>query len=143
MRHHQLVVKVTPAEQHVDLTVLQSNGNAPYRLRARHVILAVPRFIAAHLLSSWPTGALERSESFTYVPWMVANLHLKERPYSEQFPLAWDNVLLDSPSLGYVVATHQTLRDEGPTILTYYFPFTEVEPQTARSRLAALDHSEC
>jgi len=71
------------------------------------------------------------------VPWMVANLHLKERPYSEQFPLAWDNVLLDSPSLGYVVADTSDLRDEGPTILTYYFPFTEVEPQTARSRLAA------
>ena len=28
-------------------------------------------------------------------------------------PLAWDNVLRDSPSLGYVVATHQRGRDRG------------------------------
>jgi hypothetical protein len=52
-------------------------------------------------------------------------------------------VLFDSPSLGYVVATHQTLNDDGPTILTYYFPFTDVEPNIARAHLASLDHAEC
>src|SRR5204862_1354845 len=37
-------------------------------------------------------------------------------------PLAWDNVFYDSPSLGYVTATHQKEIDYGPTILTYYYP---------------------
>jgi protoporphyrinogen oxidase len=143
MRHQQLVVSLRQTEQRVELKVVQPNGKPTYRIRARHVVLAVPRFVASHLLKSSPIGTLERLETFSYAPWMVANLHLRERPRSEHFPLSWDNVLYDSPSLGYVVATHQTLRDDGPTILTYYFPFTAMEPHAARSRLANLNHTEC
>jgi hypothetical protein len=50
---------------------------------------------------------------------------LKDRPkarFARDFPLAWDNVLYESPSLGYVNATHQKGIDYGPTILTYYYP---------------------
>ena len=59
---------------------------------------------------------------FEYGAWMVANLTLKSRPKSKGFPFAWDNVLYDSPSLGYVVATHQRCADHGPTVLTYPQP---------------------
>jgi hypothetical protein len=72
---------------------------------------------------------------------MVANLHLKTRPKSRGFPFAWDNVLHDSPSLGYVVATHQALADDGPTVWTYYHPFTDADPKAARERLAVADHA--
>jgi hypothetical protein len=72
---------------------------------------------------------------------MVANLHLRGRPKSAGFPFAWDNVLFDSPSLGYVVATHQALVDGGPTIWTYYQPFVDGDPRAARERLAAADHA--
>jgi len=44
-------------------------------------------------------------------------------------------VLYDSPSLGYVVATHQSGRDSGPTVLTYYYAFTDHDPTAARIRL--------
>ena len=40
--------------------------------------------------------------AFEYGSWMVANLHLRARPRSTGFPFAWDNVIMDSPSLGYV-----------------------------------------
>jgi hypothetical protein len=58
--------------------------------------------------------------------WAVANLHLDARPRArpDDAPLAWDNVFYESPSLGYVVATHQAGRDHGPTVLTWYYPFT-------------------
>ncbi|MBZ0236504.1 MAG: twin-arginine translocation pathway signal, partial [Deltaproteobacteria bacterium] len=58
--------------------------------------------------------------------WAVANLHLDSRPRTRHgdAPLAWDNVLYDSPSLGYVVATHQRGREHGPTVFTWYYPFT-------------------
>lgn len=49
--------------------------------------------------------------------------------------MAWDNVLYDSPSLGYVCATHQSLRDHGPTVLTYYLPLTGRNVSVERSRL--------
>jgi hypothetical protein len=66
---------------------------------------------------------------------MVANLSLSARPASRGFPLAWDNVLHDGEGLGYVVATHQTGRDHGPTVLTYYLPLVDAEPRAARRRL--------
>jgi hypothetical protein len=34
-------------------------------------------------------------------------------------------VIYESPSLGYVTATHQKEIDYGPTILTYYYPMCE------------------
>jgi hypothetical protein len=70
---------------------------------------------------------------------MVANLFLKDRPVSRGFPLAWDNVIYESPSLGYVVATHQRGIDSGPTVFTYYYPLCDADPKQARSKLLAAD----
>ena len=51
--------------------------------------------------------------------------------------MAWDNVLYDSHSLGYVVATHQKIQvHPGPTVLTYYLPLAHMAPHLARARLA-------
>ena len=53
--------------------------------------------------------------------------------------MAWDNVLYDSPSLGYVVATHQTGpasgRDNGPTVWTWYHAYAGEEAKAAREKL--------
>jgi hypothetical protein len=73
---------------------------------------------------------------------MVANLHLRARPSEKGVPLCWDNVLHDSPSLGYVVATHQAGLDFGPTILTYYYPLTGSNANRERRRLLDLGWGE-
>ena len=74
--------------------------------------------------------------AFHYAPWLVANLHLDRPPAAMSgAPLAWDNVLYDSDGLGYVVATHQSLRTHaGATVLTYYRPFPGPSPDRARRR---------
>jgi hypothetical protein len=77
-----------------------------------------------------------------YGSWMVANLTLRERPRGRGFPLAWDNVLYDSESLGYVVATHQSGRDHGATVLTYYLPLVDDDARGARARLLATRFSD-
>src|SRR5207247_4677985 len=46
-------------------------------------------------------------------------------------------VIYDSPSLGYVVATHQSGRDFGPTVFTYYLPILDTDPRKGRERLLA------
>jgi hypothetical protein len=62
---------------------------------------------------------------FTYAPWMVANLTVDRVPAGRGAPPAWDNVLYGSDSLGYVTATHQSLRiAPGGSVLTYYRPYT-------------------
>jgi hypothetical protein len=45
-------------------------------------------------------------------------------------------VLHDSPALGYVVATHQSMRVRpGATVLTYYWPLAADTPAAGRRRL--------
>jgi phytoene dehydrogenase-like protein len=136
----QLVTDVVPGEAGVDVAALDLRQNKLYRYSARHVVLAVPKFVAARVVRPLREVRPDFLSSFRTSPWLVANLHLRGRLKSKGFPLAWDNVLYDSPSLGYVVATHQALSDLGPTVLTYYRPFAELAPGVARRALAELDH---
>jgi len=137
----QLVTEVVPRDDRVELSVLDVASGRLRLYRADYAILAVPRFVAARLLRPWRERKPAFVADFTYGPWMVANLHLRERPLSRGFPFAWDNVLYDSRSLGYVVATHQTGADLGPTIWTWYHAFADEDPVSARVKLQTLDHA--
>ena len=97
---------------------------------AKHVI--------AGLAEARPAAARIRN-----APWLVANLTLRARPQEPTFPLAWDNVLRDSEALGYVAATHQSLHDYGPSVWTWYRPFTGPDSDAERARLRSLDWPAC
>jgi hypothetical protein len=78
-----------------------------------------------------------------YGAWAVANLHLRDRPREAKgAPRSWDNVLYRSKSLGYVTATHQRGRDHGPTVLTWYYPFTDDDAAAARRSIAGAGQPE-
>jgi hypothetical protein len=67
---------------------------------------------------------------------MVANVTLSRMPDGEGTPLCWDNVIYDSRSLGYVVATHQNLEQaRQSTVLTYYWPLSDQPPAAARAMM--------
>ena len=85
----------------------------------------------------WMGEASRGSGAVDYAPWVVANLTLSEPPHVRHgAPQSWDNVLFDSPSLGYVVATHQGVASRaGPTVITWYRPLTEEAPRAWRKRL--------
>ena len=125
-------------QQHIRVIGFDASDNRTVALRARHVILAAPRFLVPHLVADFPEDRARAAKQFDYAPWLVANLHLRDRPEPAGFPLSWDNVFLDSPSLGYVTATHQTGNDYGPTVLTYYLPLCDDEPRAARQQLLDL-----
>ena len=48
----------------------------------------------------------------------------------------------DSPSLGYVSATHQRGRDRGATVWTWYYPFTDEDTASVRKKLAGAGYAE-
>jgi hypothetical protein len=50
-------------------------------------------------------------------------------------------VFRDSPSLGYVSATHQRGRDRGPTVWTWYYPFPG-DAHQARRQLAGASYAD-
>ncbi|HEX8183936.1 MAG TPA: FAD-dependent oxidoreductase [Blastocatellia bacterium] len=123
----------------VDVVALDSEAQTAFGFHADRVIFAAPHFLTRYLIRPYrdnpPAGVAE----FQYGAWMVANLFLKNRPADRGFSLAWDNVLYESPSLGYVVATHQRGLDRGPTVFTYYYPLCDADPRKARSDLLGAD----
>lgn len=110
--------------------------------RAPHVVFAAPRFVSRHVIRPWRRDPPPHIAAFEYGSWIVANIVLRDRPVSNGFPLCWDNVLYDSPSLGYVVSTHQTEKHYGPTVFTYYYPLCGDSPRDARQRLLGTGQPE-
>lgn len=110
------------------------------RLRAKGVVWAAPRFIAQRAIRPLREGPAANP---AYSPWMVANLTVDAMPAGPGMDPAWDNVLYDSPSLGYVIATHQGLHPvPRQTVLTYYQPLDDDEPAVARQRALSRSYAE-
>jgi len=122
----------------IDVLAMDSASNAA-GFHARRVIFAAPQFMTRYLIRPFRESPPAHIAEFKYGAWMVANMVLTDRPKSVGFPLAWDNVFYESPSLGYVVATHQRGLDRGPTVFTYYYPICEDDPRVARTRLLETD----
>ena len=99
------------------------------------VIFAAPSFLASRVIENGPPVP-----DFVYSPWLTANLTLQRWPAERGAPVAWDNVLFDSPALGYVVATHQSLRMHVPkSVWTYYWALASGTPRQNRIWLLAQD----
>jgi len=102
---------------------------------AQAVIFAAPTFLAPHLMDGAPPVG-----RFQYSPWLTANLTLDRLPAERGSEPAWDNVIYDSPALGYVVATHQTLRTRvDRTVCTYYWALAAGAPADNRRLLLEKD----
>jgi hypothetical protein len=144
-RVNHAVVSVQSEAEGVRIIALHADGDGEPKvvgIRARYAIMATPQFINARVVRGLEGARLEAARSFQQSPWMVANLHVSARPAGPGFPLCWDNVLYQSPALGYVVATHQTGPERGPTVLTYYYPLIDSDPRVGRRRLLELGWRE-
>ncbi len=127
-----------PAPARVSVIALSRDGRTLRGIRAKSVLFAAPQFLASAVIRDY-----RDVREFTYGSWLVANITLRDRPrQGESFPLAWDNVLYESPGLGYVVATHQTGSDYGPTVLTYYNALCDTDPRVSRQRLLSAGRDE-
>jgi protoporphyrinogen oxidase len=134
-----------PAAQNRDLvevTAFDTRTEAAIGFRARHMIFAAPQFLAPVLIRDLPESRRKAAAEFEYSPWLVANLHLRRRPAANGFPLAWDNVIYGSRSLGYVTATHQSGIDYGPTVLTWYDALCDEPASVARKGLLEMTWRE-
>ena len=100
------------------------------------VIYAAPTFLAPYLIEGF--GGLQK---FEYSPWLTANLTVDRPPRgADTVERAWDNVVARSPTLGYVDATHQTLRSQvDRTVWTFYWALAEGSPAANRALLLQKD----
>jgi hypothetical protein len=86
------------------------------------VIFTAPTFLAPYIVEGFAP-----LHDWEYSPWLTANLTLEHAPRGASTEeRAWDNVVMHSPTLGYVDATHQTLRTHiEKTVWTFYWALAE------------------
>ncbi len=129
VRTGQMVHRIVPSARGVTVFA----GDTEYQ--AEFVIFAAPSFLAHYVMDGFP-----RLQDFQYSPWLTANLTLERLPDSRGAEPTWDTVFLDSPTLGYVDATHQTLRTYvDRTVWTFYWALADGEPADGRRLLLATD----
>ncbi|MER3430346.1 MAG: twin-arginine translocation pathway signal [Blastocatellia bacterium] len=119
----QAVVAVIPSDGRIEVICLAGETLRGYR--CGEVIYSAPVFTAPYVVRGFQDAKPFAAEEFRHNAWFVANLFLRDRPrqrFARDFPLSWDNVIYESPSLGYVNAMHQKGIDYGPVIFTYYYP---------------------
>jgi phytoene dehydrogenase-like protein len=134
------VIDVAGDDAGVRIVAIDASG-AAFAIHADAAIVAVPSFVADRIVRARRDA--QPLPQGDYGAWAVANVHLRDRPHvGLGAPPAWDNVFRDSPSLGYVSATHQRGRDRGPTVWTWYYPFVERDARAVREQLAGAGHRE-
>ncbi len=129
VRTGQMVHKIVPSARGVSVFA----GDIEYQ--AEFVIYAAPTFLAPYVVDGFPP-----LKNFDYSPWLTANLTLDRLPDVRGVEPAWDTVFLDSPTLGYVDATHQSLRTHiDRTVWTFYWALAEGSPAENRKLLLEKD----
>jgi hypothetical protein len=129
VRRGSMVHRITPGKQACSVFV----GDTEYR--AEFVIFAAPTFLAPYIVDDF--GPLH---DFEYSSWLTANLTLDRLPASYGSDSTWDNVVMNSPTLGYVDALHQSVRSHiERTVWTFYWALAEGEPAGNRRLLLEKD----
>jgi phytoene dehydrogenase-like protein len=139
VRTNQMVRRIAPsttknsASSKRNFTVT----TADTQFETEFVIFAAPTFLAPYLIENFQPQKLH---DFTYSPWLTANLTLDRLPDSHGAEPAWDTVFLDSPTLGYVDATHQSIRSHiDKTVWTFYWALADGDPAQNRRLLLEKD----
>ena len=139
IRCHHAVCEIDPvgaaegSENSASVLAVDTERGNLIRFDAEHVIFAAPQMLVRHLIRQPQYQPdVQFRQAFQYGSWLVANVHLRDRPAEHGFPMCWDNVIYGTKSLGYVTSTHQVGIDYGPTVLTWYYPFADVDPKQTR-----------
>ncbi|MBK7662548.1 MAG: NAD(P)-binding protein [Sterolibacteriaceae bacterium] len=123
-----------------------AGGLESYVVTARRAICAMPLHAAGRVVEAMQDFGFDPGEHLpTQAPWLVSNFVLSRFP--AELPgatLAWDNIVLGSSSLGYVVSTHQDLRVGPPprTVFTAYHALAEMSPGAAREWMTRASPAE-
>ncbi|HEX5371308.1 MAG TPA: FAD-dependent oxidoreductase [Aquabacterium sp.] len=126
-----VVLRVQAGRREVVVDTWSVARQQAQRWVAREAIMATPLFMSARLLHPVPAPLQALRPLLHQAPWLVSNVLLDEAPHARPgAPLSWDNVVytsqgvgtVDTPSLGYVDARHQSLAPvTGPTVWTHYW----------------------
>jgi hypothetical protein len=138
-----LAYRVADTGRHMTVDLWLPAEGRSLRIEAAHLIWAAPLFLVQRVFVGHDKLKLA-ARKFSHAPWLVANLTVSALPAAGAgAAMAWDNVLYDSPGLGYVVSTHQQMRlHQGAAVLTYYRALSGQVPAVAREVLLQRSREE-
>lgn len=117
-----------------------------FLVRARRAVCAMPLYVAARVVEGIKAyGFAAKAHTPQYAPWLVANFVMRRFPAElPQVGLCWDNVVYQEPGLGFVVSTHQDIRQQPPakTVFTSFVALSDRSPQQARRWMEAASAAE-
>lgn len=133
---NHLVTDVSLNENNILVKVFDVKNNEYIEYFTKQCIVATPQFVNTKLFSFTTERNVLVQTNLQYTPWLVANLTVNKLSEKNGAGLSWDNVIHNSNSLGYVVATHQLVNQNKQTNnITYYLPLTHKQAKEARDRI--------
>jgi monoamine oxidase len=137
LRAAHLVLRIADGRHGAEVDVLDLRAGTVTRWACERVVVALPVNVAARVVAQPPALLTETARRLRQAPWLLAHIAidapLRDRPGAAP---SWDNVLYGARGLGYVDASHQSLRPvPGATVLSYYRALGD-DPQ-GRARLLA------
>ena len=124
-------------DDHVIVDVLLNRER--YRIKAKHVICATPIYITQYIVKNFERYGFDAKRDLpNYAPWLIGNFVLNGFPKEDvSYPLAWDNVVYQGPTLGYINSTHQHISMAMPekTVFTSYRVLENKTPNEMRDWL--------
>ncbi len=136
----QTALRVDEGRHDVQVEFWNAATQATQIWTAGQLVLAIPLFVAARLLAAAHSALDVAVALLHHAPWLVANVQL-DAPLLDRGGAApaWDNVMMESPTLGYVDAMHQSTRPHpGPTVLTSYWALGGDSPLELHQQRARL-----
>ncbi len=105
------------------------------QIQARRVIAAMPLHALQYVWSDLFNAHQGSDRLLPQHPWLVANVWIDGvLPERDGEPMAWENLIYGSQSLGFVNATHQRFGQTRPlqTVLTCYHALANRSPEAGR-----------
>ena len=144
--HPYAATQIAEQNDHVRVTLRHVHTGDTRSIRAQNVICAMPFNIAQRIIQHPQRYGFAADFRLPLsAPWLISNFVLHSFPAEpKRTELAWDNIVYGSPSLGYVVASHQHLHVARPsyTIFTAYTALNHDSPQNIRRWLLKAGEEE-
>ncbi|MBS1208385.1 MAG: amine oxidase [Proteobacteria bacterium] len=142
-----MALRVSEHRHGVEVCCFDAARDEAFTLHAKRVIVAMPLHVAAHVVANLADFGFDKTRDLpASASWLVSNFLLDGFPPEPDVrqPLAWDNVIYGSQGLGWVVATHQWIRQAKPaqTVFTAYHALANLPPAVARAWLAKASPAE-
>ena len=86
--------------QSVEVRAVDVQTGEAVGFRARRAVFAAPQFLSPYLIDELPEDRKRNAREFEYSPWLVANLHLRERPARTRLSAQLGQRALRQPIVG-------------------------------------------